>query len=89
MFSDQFLLTQLNLHMWQVQSLDVILEDTDIAKALLEYASYAAIENLILGASSRHGFIRLATWLVCQDSRDQTYKRIIQYKLVTDQCRLL
>lgn len=42
-----------------VQSLDVILEDTDIAKALLEYVSYAAIENLILGASSRHGFIRI------------------------------
>ncbi|XP_059644421.1 U-box domain-containing protein 52-like isoform X2 [Cornus florida] len=41
-----------------IQSLDVILEDTDIAKALTEYVSYAAIETLILGASSRHGFIR-------------------------------
>ncbi|XP_058228187.1 U-box domain-containing protein 52-like isoform X3 [Rhododendron vialii] len=42
-----------------IQFLDVILEDTDIVKALLEYVSYAAIENLILGASSRHGFIRI------------------------------
>ncbi|GFZ04417.1 kinase with adenine nucleotide alpha hydrolases-like domain-containing protein [Actinidia rufa] len=40
-----------------VQCLDVILEDTDVVKALLEYVSYAAIENLVLGASS-HGFIR-------------------------------
>uniref|UniRef100_A0A5B7BKV4 RING-type E3 ubiquitin transferase n=1 Tax=Davidia involucrata TaxID=16924 RepID=A0A5B7BKV4_DAVIN len=41
-----------------IQSLDVILEDTDVAKALTEYVSHAAIETLILGASSRHGFIR-------------------------------
>ncbi|KAK3015905.1 hypothetical protein RJ639_007641 [Escallonia herrerae] len=41
-----------------IHCLDIILEDTDIAKALTEYVSYAAIENLVLGASSRHGFIR-------------------------------
>ncbi|KAA8541518.1 hypothetical protein F0562_022670 [Nyssa sinensis] len=41
-----------------IQSLDVILEDTDIVKALTEYVSHAAIETLVLGASSRHGFIR-------------------------------
>ncbi|XP_047315319.1 U-box domain-containing protein 35-like [Impatiens glandulifera] len=41
-----------------VQSLDVVLEDTDIAKGLVEYISYAAIENLVLGSPSRHGFIR-------------------------------
>lgn len=41
-----------------IHCLDVILEDMDIVKALTEYASYAAIENLVLGASSRHGFIR-------------------------------
>ncbi|XP_028104370.1 U-box domain-containing protein 35-like [Camellia sinensis] len=41
-----------------IQCLDVILEDTDIVKALLEYVTYTAIENLVLGASSRHGFIR-------------------------------
>ncbi|KAG6409816.1 hypothetical protein SASPL_127858 [Salvia splendens] len=36
---------------------DVVLEDTDIAKAITEYTAHAAIEILILGAS-RHGFIR-------------------------------
>ncbi|KAI3778369.1 hypothetical protein L2E82_07609 [Cichorium intybus] len=41
-----------------IQCLDVILEDTNIAKKLTEYANYAAIEILVLGASSRHGFIR-------------------------------
>ncbi|KAJ9553726.1 hypothetical protein OSB04_017771 [Centaurea solstitialis] len=41
----------------EVQCLDVILEDTNISKALSEYASYAAIEILVLGASSKHGFI--------------------------------
>ncbi|XP_024990458.1 U-box domain-containing protein 35-like [Cynara cardunculus var. scolymus] len=42
----------------EVQCLDVILEDTSISKALTEYASYAAIEFLVLGASSKHGFLR-------------------------------
>ncbi|CAH1430806.1 unnamed protein product [Lactuca virosa] len=42
----------------QIQCFDVILEDTNIAKVLAEYANYAAIEALVLGASSRHGFIR-------------------------------
>nr|KAJ0222653.1 hypothetical protein LSAT_V11C200088280 [Lactuca sativa] len=41
-----------------VQCIDVILEGTNIAKALAEYASENAIEYLVLGASSRHGFIR-------------------------------
>ncbi|KAI3734649.1 hypothetical protein L6452_14123 [Arctium lappa] len=42
----------------EIQCFDVILEDTNISKALSEYASYAAIEFLVLGASSKHGFIR-------------------------------
>ncbi|KEH39700.1 putative protein kinase RLK-Pelle-RLCK-IXb family [Medicago truncatula] len=41
-----------------IQCLDVLLEDTDVVKAITEYVSYAAIENLIVGAPSRHGFIR-------------------------------
>ncbi|KAK1416586.1 hypothetical protein QVD17_32377 [Tagetes erecta] len=45
----------------EIQCYDVILEDTNIAKALTEYASQAAIEILVLGASSRHGFIRFRT----------------------------
>ncbi|XP_050223722.1 U-box domain-containing protein 52 isoform X2 [Mercurialis annua] len=40
-----------------VQCLDIILEDQDIVKGLTEYVSYAAIDNLVIGAS-RHGFIR-------------------------------
>lgn len=44
-----------------IQCLDVILEDTDIVKALIEYVSYAAIDNLVLGAPSKHGFIRFKT----------------------------
>ncbi|XP_019447617.1 PREDICTED: U-box domain-containing protein 35-like [Lupinus angustifolius] len=41
-----------------IQCLDVLLEDTDVVKAITEYVSYGAIENLVVGASSRHGFIR-------------------------------
>ncbi|XP_047310214.1 U-box domain-containing protein 35-like [Impatiens glandulifera] len=41
-----------------VKCLDVVLEDTDIAKGLLEYISYSAIDNLVLGTPSRRGFIR-------------------------------
>uniref|UniRef100_A0A7N0V3E9 RING-type E3 ubiquitin transferase n=1 Tax=Kalanchoe fedtschenkoi TaxID=63787 RepID=A0A7N0V3E9_KALFE len=40
-----------------IQCHDVTLDHNDVAKAITEYASYAAIENLILGASSR-GFLR-------------------------------
>ncbi|XP_011077010.1 U-box domain-containing protein 52 [Sesamum indicum] len=40
-----------------IHCFDVVLEDTDIAKAITEYVAHAAIENLVLGAS-RHGFIR-------------------------------
>ncbi|KAH9622848.1 hypothetical protein KSS87_007186, partial [Heliosperma pusillum] len=34
-----------------IRCLDVTLKDMDVAKALTEYVSYAAIENLVLGAS--------------------------------------
>ncbi|KAL9165770.1 hypothetical protein ABFS82_06G192600 [Erythranthe guttata] len=40
-----------------IQCFDVVLEDTDISKAITEYVAHAAIENLVLGAS-RHGFIK-------------------------------
>ncbi|XP_065863871.1 U-box domain-containing protein 52-like [Euphorbia lathyris] len=40
-----------------VQCLDIVLEDQDITKGITEYASYAAVETLVLGAS-RHGFMR-------------------------------
>ncbi|XWS20590.1 hypothetical protein CRYUN_Cryun31cG0115500 [Craigia yunnanensis] len=41
-----------------IHCLDIILEDSDIVKALTEYVSYAAIEKLVLGAPSRSGFMR-------------------------------
>ncbi|XP_068501057.1 U-box domain-containing protein 35-like isoform X2 [Phaseolus vulgaris] len=41
-----------------IQCLDVLLQDHDDVKAITEYVSYAAIENLVIGATSRRGFIR-------------------------------
>ncbi|XP_024031872.1 U-box domain-containing protein 35 [Morus notabilis] len=41
-----------------IQCLDIVLEDSDVAKALIEYVSYAAIDSLIMGSPSKHGFIR-------------------------------
>lgn len=41
-----------------IKCLDVLLEDMDVVKGITEYVSYAAIDNLVLGAASRHGFIR-------------------------------
>ncbi|XP_011006665.1 PREDICTED: U-box domain-containing protein 35 isoform X2 [Populus euphratica] len=37
---------------------DVVLEDTDVAKALIEYVTQTAIETLIVGASAKGGFLR-------------------------------
>ncbi|KAK4430872.1 hypothetical protein Salat_0849000 [Sesamum alatum] len=40
-----------------IRCFDVVLEDTDIAKAIKEYVARAAIEYLVLGDLG-HGFIR-------------------------------
>ncbi|XP_022131589.1 U-box domain-containing protein 35-like isoform X2 [Momordica charantia] len=40
---------------------DIILEDTDVSKALLEYVSQAAIENLVVGTTTKNGFLRFKT----------------------------
>ncbi|PKU63938.1 U-box domain-containing protein 35 [Dendrobium catenatum] len=37
---------------------DVVLEDTDVAKAIVEFVSQAAIEKLVVGTPSKGGFIR-------------------------------
>ncbi|XP_019096251.1 PREDICTED: U-box domain-containing protein 35-like [Camelina sativa] len=42
----------------EIQCLDVTLEDDNIVKSLTEYVSSGIIENLVLGAPSRHGFMR-------------------------------
>ncbi|KAK5814180.1 U-box domain-containing protein 35-like isoform X1 [Gossypium arboreum] len=36
---------------------DVVLEETDVAKALIEYVSQAGIEILVVGASTKTGFL--------------------------------
>ncbi|KAK4745997.1 hypothetical protein SAY87_012309 [Trapa incisa] len=41
-----------------IRCYDVILKDTDVVKALADYVSSSGIENLVLGATSRHSFIR-------------------------------
>ncbi|KAJ4844512.1 hypothetical protein Tsubulata_006354 [Turnera subulata] len=43
--------------LYQVNCIDVVVTGSDIAKAITEYVSNSAIENLVL-SSSRHGFIR-------------------------------
>ncbi|RAL51019.1 hypothetical protein DM860_005375 [Cuscuta australis] len=40
-----------------IHCIDIVVEDTNIGKALAEYVSKAAIENLVLGAS-RHSFLK-------------------------------
>ncbi|XP_056699455.1 U-box domain-containing protein 35-like [Spinacia oleracea] len=40
-----------------IRCIDITLKDNDVGRALIEYANYAAIENLVLGVS-RGGFIR-------------------------------
>ncbi|XP_014522631.1 U-box domain-containing protein 35 isoform X2 [Vigna radiata var. radiata] len=44
-----------------IHCLDVVLQDIDVVKGITEYVYYAAIENLVVGAASRHGFIRFKT----------------------------
>ncbi|KAE8673401.1 F17F16.3 protein [Hibiscus syriacus] len=41
-----------------IQCLDVILEDSDVVKALTEYVSQASIEKLVMGAPSKGAFMR-------------------------------
>ncbi|XP_010252203.1 PREDICTED: U-box domain-containing protein 35-like isoform X2 [Nelumbo nucifera] len=41
-----------------IQCKDVVIEDVDIAKALIEYVSHNVIENLVVGASTKNGFMR-------------------------------
>ncbi|KAI4380216.1 hypothetical protein MLD38_006433 [Melastoma candidum] len=41
-----------------VQCKDVMLEDNDIARALIEYVNHNIIENLVVGAGTKSGFLR-------------------------------
>ncbi|XP_056849099.1 U-box domain-containing protein 35 [Raphanus sativus] len=42
----------------EINCLDVVLEDVDKVKAIVEYVTVSAIENLVLGAPSRNSFMR-------------------------------
>ncbi|WCJ30663.1 Protein kinase protein with adenine nucleotide alpha hydrolases-like domain [Euphorbia peplus] len=42
----------------EIQCKDVVLQDSEVAKALVEYVTHAAIETLVLGASNKTGFLR-------------------------------
>lgn len=44
-----------------IQVSEVVLEDTDVARALCEYVKANFIENLVVGATSRSGFVRFKT----------------------------
>jgi hypothetical protein len=37
---------------------DVVLDDHDVAKSLVEFAAHAAIEKIVLGANTRNSFVR-------------------------------
>lgn len=41
-----------------IQCKDVILEDVDVSKAIIEYASQAGIEHLVLGCSTKNGLFK-------------------------------
>ncbi|XP_065874380.1 U-box domain-containing protein 35-like [Euphorbia lathyris] len=42
----------------EIQCKDVVLQETEIAKGLVEYVTHTAIETLVLGASNKTGFLR-------------------------------
>ena len=42
----------------QIQVHEVILEDSDVAKALSEYVKNNSIETLVIGSSPKNGFVR-------------------------------
>ena len=41
-----------------IQCKDVVLDDHDVAKSLVEFAAHAAIEKIVLGANTRNSFVR-------------------------------
>ncbi|VVA95804.1 unnamed protein product [Arabis nemorensis] len=42
----------------EINCRDILLEDVDKVRAIVEYVSTSAIENLVVGAASRNGFMR-------------------------------
>ncbi|XP_024953495.2 U-box domain-containing protein 35 [Citrus sinensis] len=46
------------INLQKIKCKEIVLEDTDIAKALIDYVSSHTIETLVLGAASRTGFVK-------------------------------
>ncbi|XP_019056901.1 PREDICTED: U-box domain-containing protein 35-like isoform X1 [Tarenaya hassleriana] len=44
----------------QIQCKEVLVEESDVAKALVEYVNQAGIEVLVIGTSSKSGFLRFS-----------------------------
>lgn len=42
----------------QIHCKDVVLDDHDVAKSVVEFAAHGAVEKLVVGASARGGFVR-------------------------------
>ncbi|WMV57070.1 hypothetical protein MTR67_050455, partial [Solanum verrucosum] len=43
---------------FRIQCYDIVLDDTDVARAVIEYATRTGVEVLIVGASTRGGLLR-------------------------------
>ncbi|RLM56334.1 U-box domain-containing protein 35-like isoform X2 [Panicum miliaceum] len=41
-----------------IQCKDVVLDEPDVAKSIIEFVAHAAVEKLVLGATGRGGFVR-------------------------------
>ncbi|CAN1820169.1 U-box domain-containing protein 34 [Linum perenne] len=54
-----------------IQCQDIVLEDSDIAKALIEFSTQMFIETLVMGATSKGGFLSL----FIPDSGSRTYQQ--------------
>uniref|UniRef100_A0A453PUI2 RING-type E3 ubiquitin transferase n=1 Tax=Aegilops tauschii subsp. strangulata TaxID=200361 RepID=A0A453PUI2_AEGTS len=58
-----------------IQCKDVLLDDHDVAKSLVEFAAHAAVERLVLGANTRSSFVRFKADVpnsVCKTAPDFT-----------------
>lgn len=53
-----FLLPPDKYSCYQINCHDVVLEDTDVARGIVQYVTETAIEILIIGAGSKGGFFR-------------------------------
>lgn len=42
----------------QIHCKDVVLDEHDVAKSIIEFSAHAAVEKLVLGATARGGFVR-------------------------------